>query len=823
MTEKQGSTNHADKRKFRYLIFSLAAVLLLSACSGKEYETYQLGENTGSSSGAAGGISGPFGGAGSGDVGSGSGKEVSDDSSSGGSGKESAGSSEDEDSGKSGSIFGRTKKKKAEDGSSGGSGDGGGSGGSSGGSDDSGAGSPEDGGLFPDDVFVVNEGPNTAYQLTDEDIQKMNNNQAVIVRSNNGYVSTLVGRYYDKKITVRPNDIQTFEEAINSLNGLATMLGFRKGTEFFATYGSQDKEGYTYLTYQQRYGDITVQNATMHIVIDPEGYPCAVSCSFAPELGFGSGSVSMTPDQAVSIVRNFASQYGYTNLHVYEEATVRAAIPVYTQIHNCYVVFTDNPEGVSGFETLRYYKWFISMESDIEQPILMLLPSSTLTVSQESSYYPTNEYFENLEPVTWRGELNLMNDGVKTVEITVSYNKLDGKYYMIDPVRKIAIAECFDFLYGSGLNFLTNTANQWAERDLAAMYNYEAAYDAYAKIGIKAPDGFETPILLLREFCDENRDAVDNACYMAQFNGWFTFCYSTINNYCYDLDVIGHEYTHAVTESCILGNNYMNDAGAINEAYSDIMGNLIEYMAGRTTDTFWYNGENSNEIARQMSDPVQYKQPDCVGGPFYVPNVDYPIQNFNDNGGVHTNSGIINYAAYLMYTSGLDYASMFDIFYTSMNILTPANSFADVYAALIYSCRSNGYTRYENAINQAFERTGVLAKDRAVQERMGSSRSGYGSMYLNVNGSSTHQYLLVLYDAYNTEEPYAYFWPDRSGTAFITVPEGYYMMQLMDLDLTTGNAAGYIYTGYGWGDQPTQDSIITVSSGHITNMEGFYG
>ncbi|MBQ8934736.1 MAG: M4 family metallopeptidase [Lachnospiraceae bacterium] len=821
MTEKQSGTNHADKRKFRYLFFFLAAVLLLSACSGKEYETYQLGENTGSSSGAAGGISGPFGGAGPSGGGEDTGKAGG--SGAGGSGtKESAADSAGEEAEGGGSIFGRRKKEKTGDEDSGGSGTDSGDDGSSGTSGDDEA-PPEDGGLFPDDVFVVEEAPNTARQLTEADIQQMNNNQAVIIRSNNGYVSTLVGRYYDKKITVRPNDMRSFEEAINSLNGIATLLGLTEGTEFFATYGSQDKEGYTYLTYQQRYGAITVENATMHIVIDPEGYPCAVSCSFVPHQGIAGTSNSITPEEAISIVRSFVAQYGFTNLPVYAEATVRAAIPVYTQIHNCYVVFTDNPEGMSGFENLRYCKWFVSMDPDAEQKILMMLPTSTLTVSQETSYYPTDEYFENLEPVKWSGQVDLMNEGVRNIEITVSYNKLDGKYYMIDPARKIAVADCYEFLYGSGLEFLSSPSNTWEERDIAAMYNYEAAYDAYAKINIKAPDGFETPILLLREFCNENRQPENNACYMAQFNGWFTFCYSTINNYCYDLDVIGHEYTHAVTESCILGNNYMNDAGAINEAYSDIMGNLIEYMAGRTTDKFWYNGENSNEIARQMSDPVQYKQPDCVGGPFYVPNVDYPIQNFNDNGGVHTNSGIINYAAYLMYTAGLDYASMFDIFYTSMNILTPANSFADVYAALIYSCRSNGYTRYENAINQAFERTGVLAKDRAVQERMGSSRSGYGSMYLNVSGSSTHQYLIVLYDAYNTEEPYAYFWPDRSGTAYITVPEGYYMMQLMDLDLTTGNVGGYIYTGYGWGEQPTQDSIITVSSGHITNMEGFYG
>ena len=34
-----------------------------------------------------------------------------------------------------------------------------------------------------------------------------------------------------------------------------------KGSEFFAVYGEQDEYGYTYLTYKQRYGDLTLENA----------------------------------------------------------------------------------------------------------------------------------------------------------------------------------------------------------------------------------------------------------------------------------------------------------------------------------------------------------------------------------------------------------------------------------------------------------------------------------------------------------------------------------------------------------------------------------
>ncbi len=659
--------------------------------------------------------------------------------------------------------------------------------------------------------FEVGDEHGAGYQLTDDDIQKMNDNKAVIVRNNQGHVSTLVGYYYDTKIHVVPGDISTFEEAIDSLNGLATMLGLRSGTEFIAYEGSQDKQGYTYLTYQQKDAGNSVMNATMHIVVDPDGYCCAVSSSFTPDFGFENYGNAISAQQAVEIVRNFAYQCGYPNLYVYEDATMLAPISIQTQIHRCYVVFTENPEGVDGFENLRYYKWYVANDDSAEQPILMLLPSSTLSASVETSYMPTEEYFEDLEPVVWSGDLNLFNDGYKHVEITVARNTNNGLYYMIDPTRRIAVAECYDFMYGGGLNFLSNSSNTWEERDLAAMYDYEAAYDAYGKIGIYSPDGYHTPILLLRNYCDENRQPVNNACFMGQFNGWFTFCYSTANNWIYDLDVVGHEYTHAVTESCIMGSNYYNDAGAINEAYSDIMGNLIEYMAGRTQDPLWLNGENSNEAIRQMSDPLKFHQPDSIGGPYYVPNVSFPVSGFNDNGGVHTNSGIVNYAAYRMYTSGLDYETMFRLFYTSMNILTPANGFGDVYASLIYAARAMGREDLEKPINDAFSYAGVLS-DRDEAEMTNYLRDGYGTFRFNVMDFSSNLYAINAYDGY-TQDHVATFWPNDEGTVMMTMVAGYYYIELGCLDVYSGTASYYYFDGNTWGSQPT---VVSLPGGGLT-------
>lgn len=115
------------------------------------------------------------------------------------------------------------------------------------------------------------------------------------------------------------------------------------------------------------------------------------------------------------------------------------------------------------------------------------------------------------------------------------------------------------------------------------------------------------------------------------------------------LDVTGHELTHAVTEysSNLI---YQNESGALNEAISDVFGTLVEFYDNRNPD--WEVGEDiytpskSGDALRSMSDPAKYGDPDHYSKRY---------TGTSDNGGVHTNSGIINKAAYLLANGGTHY------------------------------------------------------------------------------------------------------------------------------------------------------------------------
>jgi Zn-dependent metalloprotease len=108
------------------------------------------------------------------------------------------------------------------------------------------------------------------------------------------------------------------------------------------------------------------------------------------------------------------------------------------------------------------------------------------------------------------------------------------------------------------------------------------------------------------------------------------------------LDVCGHEITHGVTErtSALV---YSYESGAMNEGFSDIFGTAIEAFA-RPTNTDWLIGGDFYTI-RNMSNPNAFNQPDTYGGTFWY-------TGSGDNGGVHYNSGVLNYWFYLLTVGG---------------------------------------------------------------------------------------------------------------------------------------------------------------------------
>jgi bacillolysin len=192
------------------------------------------------------------------------------------------------------------------------------------------------------------------------------------------------------------------------------------------------------------------------------------------------------------------------------------------------------------------------------------------------------------------------------------------------------------------------------------------------------------------------------------------------------LDVVAHELTHGVTDSSsrLI---YQNESGALNEAFSDIMGTSVEFFChppgtgpGRADyllgeDIARAGQPGARDGDRSMENPALYGQPD-----HYTRLVTGPA----DNGGVHTNSGIANHAFYLAIEGGTNRTSGQSVqgvgaanreqieraFYRAFVFLMPAAStFSTARAATIQAARDlyGVNSAAERAVTQAWTAVGV--------------------------------------------------------------------------------------------------------------------
>jgi Zn-dependent metalloprotease len=116
------------------------------------------------------------------------------------------------------------------------------------------------------------------------------------------------------------------------------------------------------------------------------------------------------------------------------------------------------------------------------------------------------------------------------------------------------------------------------------------------------------------------------------------------NNPLVELDVVSHELTHGVTDY-EANLNYLYEPGALNESFSDIMAKAVEFATFGDSST-WLLAKHFREGGlRDMSNPNLKGQPDTyLGDMWYV--------GYEDQGGVHTNSGVQNFWFYLLCEGG---------------------------------------------------------------------------------------------------------------------------------------------------------------------------
>jgi Zn-dependent metalloprotease len=140
-----------------------------------------------------------------------------------------------------------------------------------------------------------------------------------------------------------------------------------------------------------------------------------------------------------------------------------------------------------------------------------------------------------------------------------------------------------------------------------------------------------------------------NAAYYG--NGYMAFGVGSPSNrnFAASIDVVAHEIVHGLT-AFTSGLIYLNQSGALNESFSDMMGAAVEFeyqqQGGGIARADWLLGEDvrlNGSGLRSFVTPSQFGHPD---------HWSLFVNTTGDNGGVHTNSSIMNHVFYLAIQGG---------------------------------------------------------------------------------------------------------------------------------------------------------------------------
>ena len=173
------------------------------------------------------------------------------------------------------------------------------------------------------------------------------------------------------------------------------------------------------------------------------------------------------------------------------------------------------------------------------------------------------------------------------------------------------------------------------------------------------------------------------------------------------LDVGGHELTHGVVQNSA-NLIYQGESGAINESMADIFGCMIDRDDWRIGEDVVLLSKYPSGALRDLSDPHNGGV-DIDSRGWQPKHLSEKYTDVGDNGGVHINSGIPNYAYYLLATA-TDKNTAEQIFYRALTMyLTRSSKFIDLRIACI-AAASDFYTATSTEVTEvgnAFDQVGI--------------------------------------------------------------------------------------------------------------------
>lgn len=315
-----------------------------------------------------------------------------------------------------------------------------------------------------------------------------------------------------------------------------------------------------------------------------------------------------------------------------------------------------------------------------------------------------------------------------------------GTYYLVDlaetmyvPATGEGIIMTLDANYTStsslDYKYITSPNNTWSQRNAVSAHNNATRTFRYFRetFGRNSLNDKGGNIISFINVTEDDGSSMENAFWngKAVFYGNGGTYFSPLAG---ALDVAAHELGHGVISNTA-NLEYYGQSGAMNESYADIFGAMVDRED-------WLLGEDVTKPAtspsgalRNMADP--HNTGTSLSQPYWQPKtVTEMYLGSEDNGGVHINSGIGNYAYYL-YATAVTKEKAERVFYRALdNYLTSTSQFIDWRIAVIQAA-SDLYGSTSQEVTKAGEAfTAVGIQEEVQVEKTQDYTPNNGQVYL---------------------------------------------------------------------------------------------
>ncbi|MBE6912516.1 MAG: hypothetical protein E7473_08330 [Ruminococcaceae bacterium] len=458
--------------------------------------------------------------------------------------------------------------------------------------------------------------------------------------------------------------VKTPDDTIKVLDEVSEVYGFDNASEEFNVLRTDNLSGDTYYRLNQMYKNIPVYGSTMIVAADSNGKVFSLSGNYSEINDNFNITPTIDAKTAQDRIKSELKEEFENGLTVSEPELVilaTATVPVLTWKSEMTGYTSDN----------------------IFEAYDVLVNSSTGDVIHKRSII---DYAQVSKTVTGH------NNGQQTITVEESSASEPKQYQMVDKSRGLSVHRPIDKFYwyqeGKSEIISWNDGEKPDESAVDALANVSKAHDFFKELTFDRKGNLKL-FVHVEDMMYKNQELTKTKGYLLDKNGLYhgnAFQYEntiscSIVDEAYDvaeesthLDTIAHEYAHYVSRQICdfksVGDMHIN--AAINEAYSDIFGELVE--AKHFPDgTDWLAGD------RSLINPIEGSTPQNAF--FATYDSSFQISNTGD---CYRLSTIISHAAYLMWngTNGeasaiKDIETLAKLWYTSLYMLDSSSNFED--------------------------------------------------------------------------------------------------------------------------------------------------